>query len=66
MNLNLKGLRKSPFWKRNLTGYILLDGVKLMDCKVRLIIEKGIENGYKTLQDIPDEIARQWLNEQSK
>lgn len=66
MNLCLKGLRKSPSWKRNLTGYISLDNVELRDCQVRLIVEKGIENGYLTLHDIPDEIARQWLKEQSK
>ncbi len=66
MNLNLKGLRKSPSWKKNLTDYISLGDIGLRDCQVRLIVEKGIENGYETLHDIPDEIARQWLNEQSK
>lgn len=66
MNCDLKGLKESNRWKRDLYGFVLLEDKKLKDEQVRLIVEKGIENGYKTLYDIPDEIAKKWLKEQSK
>lgn len=66
MNCDLKGLRESNRWKRDLYGLVLLEDKKLKDEQVRSIVEKGIENGYETLYDIPDEIAKQWLKEQSK
>ena len=63
MNLSLKGLRNSPSWKKNLTGFISLGDAELRDYQVRLIVEKGIEAGYETLYDISDEVARKWLIE---
>lgn len=66
MNMCLKGFRKSKWYKRDLSGWIELKGEKLSDTNVRLVINKGIENGYEELYDIPDELAEQWIKEKEK
>ena len=65
-DLNLRGLRNSRFWKCKLNGLIVLNGRKLTDEEARLVINKGIENGYGVLSEIPDETAEQWLTERGK
>lgn len=66
MNTSLNGLRKSPYWKKNLSGFIELDGKPLTDWQVRQVVEKGIANGYNTLDDIPDEFAMEWINQKGE
>lgn len=61
MNTSLNGLRKSPYWKKKLSGFIELDGTPLTDWQVRQVVEKGIANGYNTLDDIPDDLALEWI-----
>lgn len=55
---NLEGLKRN-YWNRNLKGFFCLDdGTELSDAQVRKIVEYGIEHGYRTEKDIPeDEIA---------
>ena len=62
MDLNLQGLRRSPEWRKNLSGYITLEGVELSDGAVRKVVNCGIAAGYEKLSQIPDEQAKQWLN----
>lgn len=63
MDTNLQGLRNSREWHRKkLTGYITLEGRDLSDREVRIVVEQGINNGYRTLYQIPDEEAKKWLN----
>lgn len=62
MDLNLQGLRRSPEWRKNLSGYITLEGVELSDGAVRKVVTLGIAAGYEKLSQIPDEQAKQWLN----
>lgn len=62
MDCNLQGLRQSPHWRKNFNGYITLEGRELSDREVRTIVTEGIKAGYKTVMQIPDEVAKQWLN----
>lgn len=41
MDLNLQGLRRSPEWRKNLHGYITLEGVELSDGAVRKVVTQG-------------------------
>ena len=62
MNLDLAGLKASVRWKKKkLSGLVELGGVALTDQQVRLVVERGLEKGYKTLHEIPDETAKEWL-----
>lgn len=62
MDCNLQGLRNSPHWRKNLDGYITLEGRELRDKEVRKVVTEGIKNGYETVMQIPDEVAKKWLN----
>jgi hypothetical protein len=67
MNCNLQGLRNSPHWRKNLDGYIQFnDGYELRDKDVRKIVNEGIKRGFKTVMEIPDDLAKQWLNFKSE
>lgn len=66
MNTSLNGLRKSPYWKKNLSGFFKLNGLPLTDRQVRAIVENGIANGYNTLDDIPDDLALEWIKQKGE
>lgn len=63
MNICLQGFRNSSHYKKNLNGFITLGDMSLNDLEVRIVINKGIEAGYKYLHDIPDKIAEKWLKD---
>ena len=63
MNMCLEGFKESVFYRKNLKGFITLDNRDLTDSEVRLIVNRGIKEGYKDLYDIPDEVAEKWLEE---
>lgn len=67
MDTNLQGLRQSYEWRRKkLTGYITLKGRDLSDREVRTVVEMGINKVYRTLYQIPDEEAEEWLNKKTR
>lgn len=57
---NLKGLKKWA-WRKNLRGYFIFNGRELTDKEVRMIVEYGISQGYRTENDIPDNEVLQVL-----
>ena len=52
--INLAGLRRSRYWKRNLGGLFIVDERQLTDEEARKVVNHAIEHGYKYSSDIPD------------
>lgn len=64
LSCNLKGLKRSKSWRKNLSGFFELDnGTPLSDSQVRRIVEYGIKNGYETERDIPGEEIEKLLKD---
>lgn len=64
LSCNLKGLKRSKSWRKNLNGFFELDdGTPLSDSQVRRIVEYGIKNGYETERDIPREEIEKLLDD---
>lgn len=63
MNIELKKFKKSPEWRSNLSGMFKSEtGIPFTDQKIRYIVELGIALGYRTLNDIPKEDIKKWIN----
>lgn len=65
MDLDLNGIKNSPRWNKNLSGLIELNGKRLTDAEVRKVIYRGLRGGFKTLHQIPDDLALMWIGEMS-
>lgn len=55
MNCNLVGFKRNMKFTRNWGGLLSHRGVSLNDKQARKVVDYGIEHGYKTAFDIPDE-----------
>ena len=63
MNINLKQFKKSSEWRSNLSGMFKSDNcIPYSDQEIRYIVELGIARGYRTLNDIPKEDIKKWIN----
>lgn len=62
MKTNLQEFRKHPFWNKNLNALYTVNGKKLTDKQVRVMIDWAIEKGYKYDTDIPEDEVRELLN----
>ena len=59
LSCNLRGLKRSKSWRKNLSGFFELDnGTQLSDSQVRHIVEYGIKNGYETDSNLQKQ--RKW------
>lgn len=61
ITVNLQGIKKWA-WRKNLNGFFNLNGEPLSDAEVRKVVEYGIDKGYETAEDIPDEEIINLLN----
>ena len=62
---NLKGF-KEDYWHKDLTGFLIFDGLELSDRAIRRIVDWGIANGYKYDTDIPADKVIELIGESRK
>lgn len=58
---SLKGLKKWA-WRKNLKGFLSINGKELTDTQVRTMVEWAISKGYEYDSDIPEDEVIELLN----
>lgn len=61
MNMNLKGF-KANCHNKLMGGLIIHHERHMTERETRILVNLGIEKGYKTLHDVPDELADEICN----
>ena len=54
LRTNLQGFKRNC-WRKNLHGFFTYNGKPMTDAQVRRMVNWGIEHGYVTEADIPED-----------
>ncbi|MDH6308088.1 type II secretory pathway predicted ATPase ExeA [Dysgonomonas sp. PFB1-18] len=65
LKTNLKGLKRWA-WRKNLSGFFIVNGKELTDAQVRTMVEWAINKGYEYDADIPEKEVIELLNLQNQ
>lgn len=59
MKIDLEGFKRNCFDRYPVDGLIIVDGRAMTDSETRILVNYGIEKGYETADQVPDEIVKE-------